>query len=252
MRPRAVVTGAAVRVGRAIAEELARSGFDLVLHYRGREAEAREIGARCGALGAEVALVQASLDDVSGPKALCEAVRARWDRVHLLVNNASTFEPVPFAQIGVDQWDAMLGVNVRAPFLLVQGLLSELRAGLASELGGPSGQGGVVVNLCDIGAERPVAGYAHYSVSKAALVMLTRAMAVELAPGVRAVGVSPGQVVWPEDYPLALRERLTQRIPLARVGMPEDVARLVRFVATEGHYLNGAVLPVDGGLACRY
>jgi pteridine reductase len=97
-----------------------------------------------------------------------------------------------------------------------------------------------------------VQGHAHYSVSKAGLAMLVKAMAVELAPAVRTVGISPGQVAWPESYAPELRERLTRRIPLRRVGTPEDVAALVRFVALEGHYLNGVVLPLDGGLGARY
>ena len=109
-----------------------------------------------------------------------------------------------------------------------------------------------MVALCDIGADRPVPGYAHYSVSKAGLVMLVKALAVELAPQVRCVGVSPGQVAWPPDYPEDKRERLAQRIPMKRVGDPEDVATLVRFLALEGVYLNGVVVDVDGGLAARY
>ena len=143
-------------------------------------------------------------------------------------------------------------VNLAAPFRLSRDLLGRLRAADGTLLGAPSDQHGVVVHLCDIGAERPVRGRAHYSVSKAGLVMLVRAMAVELAPGVRTVGVSPGQVAWPEHYDDVQRAALTRRIPLGREGSPADVARLVRFLACEGHYLNGAVLPVDGGLAARY
>ena len=146
----------------------------------------------------------------------------------------------------------MVGVNLRAPFLLYQGLLDRLQAGDPARIGAPDGQHGVVVHLCDIGANNPVSGYAHYSVSKAGLVMLVKAMAVELAPAVRTVGVSPGQVAWPDDYSDAKRDWLMQRIPLKRVGAPEDIARLVRFLTLEGHYLNGVVVPVDGGLSKRY
>ena len=251
-RPRAVVTGAAIRVGRAIALELARAGFDLVLHYRGSREAAAEVVATCAAAGADVALVQADLATVRGCRELVDAVRDRWDAVELLVNNASAFSPTPFAEIGAEQWDAMLGVNLRAPFLLSQGLLPLLSAGDSARVGAPAGQRGVVVHMCDIGADRPVSGYAHYSVSKAGLVMLVKAMAVELAPAIRTVGVSPGQVVWPEDYDEAKRARLRARIPLQRVGSPEDVATLIRFLVLEAHYLNGVIVPVDGGLAQRY
>ena len=115
-----------------------------------------------------------------------------------------------------------MNVHARAPFLISQGLLGELRASSSAASGAVAGEGGLVVHLVDIGAERPVAGYAAYSVSKAALLMLVKAMAVELAPAVRTIGVSPGQVIWPDDYPVALREKITARIPMKRVGTPED------------------------------
>jgi len=252
MRPRAVVTGAAIRVGRGIALELAQAGFDLALHYRSSAGPAEEVAEACRALGARVWVHRADLGTVEGCAALVAAVQGHWAGLEVLVNNASAFDPVPFEAITVDQWEAMQGINLRAPFLLSQGLLPQLRAGEPARLGAPDSQHGVVVHLCDIGAERPVSGYAHYSASKAGLVMLVKAMAVELAPAIRTVGVSPGQVAWPEDYDDAKRDRLRRRIPLQRVGSPDDIARLVRFLALEGHYLNGVVVPVDGGLSKRY
>lgn len=237
----AVVTGAARRVGRAVALELARSGFDVCVHHRSSRAEAAEVVAAVQALGREAFAVEAELATAAGCAALVAAVTARWGALDLLVNNASRFEPVPFDRIDDATWSAMLAINLDAPFRLSRDLLPALRAAR-----------GVVVHLCDVGADRPVKGYTHYSVSKAGLVMLVRAMAVELAPEVRTVGISPGQVAWPDDYPDALRETLTRRIPMGRVGDPEDVARLVRFLAVEGTYLNGVVVPVDGGLSVRY
>jgi pteridine reductase len=127
-----------------------------------------------------------------------------------------------------------------------------LRSADATTFGAPAGQHGVVVHLCDIGGDRPVRGHVHYSVSKAGIAMLVKAMAVELAPAVRTVGIAPGQVAWPEHYSAEKRAALTRRIPLGRPGSPEDVAVLVRFLATEAHYLNGVIVPVDGGLAVRY
>jgi pteridine reductase len=252
IRPRAVVTGAAVRVGRAIAVELAQRGFDLLLHHRSSHEDAERTAEACRAHGATVRSVSADLATVEGCDTLIDGARAAFDQVHLLVNNASAFYAVPFENIDAAEWDRMLAVNTRAPFLLSRGLLPLLRAADGAALGAPPGQHGVVVHLVDIGADRPVQGHAHYSVSKAGLAMLVKAMAVELAPAVRTVGISPGQVAWPESYAPELRERLTRRIPLRRVGTPEDVAALVRFVALEGHYLNGVVLPLDGGLGARY
>jgi pteridine reductase len=251
-KPRALVTGASIRVGRAIAIELAQSGFDLALHYRSSLAPLEETAAACREAGAEVSLVQGDLATVAGCEAVVAHVKERFAGLELLVNNASAFSPVAFADITLSDWEGMLGINVRAPFLLSQGLLGLLHGGEPARIGAPDGQHGVVVHLCDIGADNPVAGYAHYSVSKAGLVMLVKAMAVELAPAVRTVGVSPGQVAWPEDYSDAKRERLAARIPLKRVGEPGDIARLVRFLTLEGHYLNGVIVPVDGGLSKRY
>jgi pteridine reductase len=252
VRPRALVTGANARVGAAIARELAGAGFDLAVHHRSHPEQAEAVRADCAARRAEAFVVQADLATPEGCDAVVGAVAARWDALHLLVNNASVFPAAPFDQVDAAAWDEVLAVNLRAPFLLSRGLLPRLRAADGAALGAPAGQHGVVVHLVDIGADRPVSGHVHYSVSKAGLAMLVKAMAVELAPDVRTVGISPGQVAWPEGYGEARRDRIVRRIPLGRVGAPEDVARLVRFVATEGHYLNGAVVPVDGGLSCRY
>lgn len=252
MRPRALVTGAGARVGRATAVELARAGFDLGVHYNRSTEPAEETADMCRALGARAWTVGGDLGTAEGCAAVVDATMREWDALHVLVNNASLFTPVPFGEIGDAEWERMLAVNLLAPFRLSRDLLGHLRAADGQAVGAPEGQHGLVVHLCDIGADRPVNGHAHYSVSKAGLVMLVKAMAVELAPAVRTVGVSPGQVAWPPDYDADKRARITRRIPLRRVGAPEDIARLVRFLALEAHYLNGIVVPVDGGLACRY
>lgn len=252
MRPRAIVTGGARRVGRAIASELAQHGFDLAVHYHHSEAEAEAVAARCRAAGADAFTVGADLADLDAIDAMLARLTERWDRLHLLVNNASVYDPVPFEQIDAAEWDRVQAINVRAPFLLSRGLLPAMRATDPADLGAPDGQHGVVVHLCDIGADNPRPGYAHYSASKAALVMLVKAMAVELGPTIRTVGISPGQVAWPPSYDEARRARIRARIPLQRAGDPGDVARLVRFLTLEAHYVHGAIVPVDGGLSKRY
>lgn len=232
----ALVTGAARRVGAGIARCLAGAGYDVLIHYRSSAREAEQVAADCRALGVQAHTVQADLATVEGCEKVVSAVP--WTRLDLLVNNASGFEPRAFAQTDLAHWNAMLDINLRAPFLLARDLLDKL-------------QQGTVVNLCDIGADRPLAGYTAYSVSKAGLVMLTRSMAIELAPSVRTVGIAPGQVAWPQDYSEAKRAKLLERIPMARVGTPEDVGQLVVFLAS-ATYLNGVVVPVDGGLHARY
>jgi pteridine reductase len=242
----ALVTGAGARVGQAIAIELAHAGFEVAIHYNHSEAGALRTLEACHGKGW---LVKADLNDIDALSQMIQTVKQRWDHLDILVNNASLFEGVPFEQITMAQWDQMMNVHARAPFLLSQQLLPLLKACQTQE---KPNQSALVVHLCDIGAERPLSGYAHYSVSKAALMMLVKAMAVELAPAVRTLGISPGQVIWPENYSEALRDQLKQRIPMKDVGTPEDVARLLRFIALEGTYLNGNIIAVDGGLQCRY
>ncbi len=249
MRPKALVTGAARRVGRAVALEMARAGFDVAVHCHRSEAEAEVVAEACRVEGADAFVVLADLSSPEGSRQLSAAVKARWTSLDALVHNASVFAPQPFGAIEDHDWQQVMEVNLLSPARLSRDLLPLLRA--PSE-GGAAGANGVVVHLCDIGADRPVSGYAHYSVSKAGLVMLVKAMAVELAPDVRTVGVSPGQVAWPEDYDAEKRARLTARIPMDRVGTTEEVADLVRVLVTDASYLNGAVIPIDGGLACRY
>ena len=206
----------------------------------------------CRSEGADAFTVKGDLGELEDVYGVVDAVKARWDHVSLLVNNASVYDPVPFDDIDADEWDRVQAINTRAPFLLCRGLLAELRQAPCDAIGAPEGQHAVVVHLCDIGADNPRPGYAHYSVSKAGLVMLVKAMALELAPAIRTVGISPGQVAWPPDYPDDKRERIRKRIPLLRAGTPHDVATLVRYLTLEGHYLNGIIVPVDGGLGKRY
>lgn len=247
----ALVTGAGGRVGQAVAVELARHGFAVAVHYRSSAAGAERTVAACEAVGGTAWTVQGDLAEVADCHGVVEAVTARWEHLDLLVHNASAFTPVPFEETSLEAFEAMHAVHARAPFLLTQGLLPLLRAASGAE-GAASGEGGLVVGMGDIGAVRPLPGYAHYSVSKAALVMLMKALAVELAPAVRCVVVSPGQVVWPEDYDEAQRARIARRIPQGRVGTPDDIAKLIRFLALEAPYVNGVDVPVDGGLFARY
>jgi len=248
---RAVVTGAGARVGQRVAVELARHGFHVAVHYRRSEQGAQATLERVRAAGGDGFTVCADLATVQGCRSLCDAVAQRWEGLELLVNNASLFEPVAFENIDEEAFDRMQAVNVRAPFLVSSGLLPLLRQGLPAD-GGAASEAGLVVHIVDIGAQRPVPGYAHYTVSKGGLSALVRAMAVELAPQVRCVGVSPGQVMWPPEYSDEKRSRLAQRIPMQRCGHPEDIARLIRFLALEAPYINGEIIAVDGGLSARY
>ncbi len=239
--PVAVVTGGAIRVGRAIVRALVADGHRLWVHCHRSIGEAAELA---GSLGdACLGVVQADLGDPEERARLAAAILdpegPGGGRLDLLVNNAASFERGPFDARSDDDLARVLGVNLVAPVSLVRALLPGLRAG---------GRG-LVVNILDLSAYHPWRGYVDHAVAKAGLMMATRALAVELAPLVRVAGIAPGTVLWPDEGRFAdeaLREKITAAIPLGRVGSPEDVAAAVVFLA-RSPFLTGIVVPVDGG-----
>lgn len=234
-RPRALVTGAGVRLGRAMAVALAQDGFDLVLHYRSSENPVQVTARMCAAHGAQAQVVQGDLSRVDD----CSAVAMAAADVDVLVNSAALYKAVPIEDITPKQWDQMLAVNTRAPFLLTQALLPGLRA---SKLPG----GGCVVMLGDIGGQRPAPGFTHYSVAKAGLLMLTQALALELAPAVRINAINPGTVLAPEDLSDKVLTQIRDSIPAQRFGSPDDIVGALRYLVS-AQYVTGQSINVDGG-----
>ena len=234
--PVAVVTGAGQRVGLAVARALLHDGFDAVLCAHRSRASAEELATEFRARGRSVTVEATDLADGAAVDALAARIRDRHPEVQLLVHNAGIFEEAPFGSVTRAQYARMQAINVEAPFFLTQGLLAALRA---------AGDA-LVVHVTDITADRPISRHAHYSMSKAALAMLTRALTVELGPTVRVCSVAPGYVAFPEGWNEERRERLLQRVPLRRVGAPDDVAQAILFL-WRAKYLNGLELPVDGG-----
>jgi len=230
---RALVTGAAVRVGREIALELARAGADLVVHYRSSEVPARATAEEIRALGVACDLVRGDLADPAD----LERVATQCAGVDVLVNSASIFPRTPLADVTIEEWDGIHAANLRAPFFLARTI------GLAMKERGR----GVIVNITDWSAERPYTGYLPYCASKAGLVALSKGLARALAPEVRVNAVAPGPVMLPEDMSEAEREVVLRRTPLQREGSPEDVARAVRFLVETADFTTGASLAVDGG-----
>jgi pteridine reductase len=220
----ALVTGAGVRVGHAVARDLARHGWQVAAHYRSHRPRGF-----AAALEADLALPD-------GPARLAAEFRARFRRLDLLVNGAAAFDGLPVEETDAAAFDSQMNLNARAPLLLVKALLPLLRRSRGS-----------VVNLADVGGGLvPWRGFAAYAASKAALVRLTECLALDLAPAVRVNAIAPGTVLWPESYPATARRRLTARIPLRRAGTPGDVAQAVRYLA-DAPFVTGAVLPIDGG-----
>ena len=237
-RPVALVTGAARRIGAAIARRLHADGHDLALHYR---ASTREIDA----LAAEFETTRAGSvltlkDDLAEFDRLPELVArtiGRFGRLDALVNNASTFFPTSFGTTTPMQWEALFAANTRAPFFLAQAAAPHLKAAH-----------GAIVNLVDIYAERPLRDHAVYGMGKAGLVHMTRALALELAPEVRVNAVAPGAILWPEDgKDDSAKAGMLARTPLGRTGTPEEVAEAVRWLLRDATYTTGQVLRLDGG-----
>lgn len=238
----ALVTGAARRVGRSIALELAEAGCDVAVHYGRSDREARETAALVEAKSRRAVLVQGDLADSEVPARVISETAAALGALHILVNNASSFDRRPLEQTDAAAWHQTFALNTIAPALLSRAAAPLMRAG----------GGGRIVNLIDVMAERAVQGYAAYLASKAALASLTRTLALELAPEITVNGVAPGVAVFPESYDQSTRDRLVSRVPLGRPGSPEEVAQLVRFLVGTADYVSGAIIPIDGGRAVRF
>ena len=239
----AIVTGAARRVGRAVALELARAGWDLVLTHRTRGEETARTAEECrrAAAGRAPRVLVEPLD-LGDPSSV-----ERFASTHgtgtadALVLSAASYSRTPFGAITAAEAEHELRVNAVAPLLLAQGLAPALaRSGLAG--------GGSIVAFGDIHAMgRPRRAFAPYLMSKAALHAMVEALAVELAPAVRVNAIAPGVVAWPDDAPAEERASYEARIPLARPGTPEDAARLVRSMIEDMPYVTGSVIRLDGG-----
>lgn len=225
----ALVTGGARRVGRAIVEELARAGCRVVIHYNGSGDDARALAA---ALGGAARLAQADLRD----RAAAARLVADAGALDILVNSAAGYARTPLATLGDDAWDDLIDLNLAAPMRLMR---EAARAGVAS-----------IVNIVDVAAWQPWANWSAYATSKAALLHLSRCLAVELAPRTRVNCVAPGTVIFPDDWDAERRQKQLAKVPLSRAGEPADVARAVRFLCEED-YLTGACIPVDGGAGLR-
>jgi pteridine reductase len=234
-QPVALVTGGAVRVGRALSLGLAEAGYDVAVHYHASAAEAKETATRIEDLGRRAVLVTGDLADPGVPEALVADVHAHTGRLDLLVNSAAAFDARPLEDVDAAAWDEVMDLNVRAPHLLVRAAAELLRVSKGS-----------VVNLVDLSAYQAWTEHPTHAVSKAALVHLTRVQARALAPHVRVNGVAPGAVLPPADYSPERWDALRRKTPLQRLGTPEDVVRTVLFLARSS-FITGQVLAVDGG-----
>ncbi len=233
-----LVTGGARRIGAALASAFHARGGRVAVHYRRSAAEAAALVAAMNRQRpGSAAAFAADLGDDSAPVALAAAVAGTFGRLDVLVNNASTFYPTPVGTITPAQFDDLIGSNLRAPLFLSQAAAPELRR-----------HAGLILNIADIHALRPLGRHTVYCAAKAALVMLTYSLARELGPEIRVNAIAPGPVLWPENgVDEELRARIVARTALQRAGSPEDVAQAALFFATGAPFVTGQVLAVDGG-----
>ncbi|UJP05969.1 MAG: pteridine reductase [Nitrosomonas sp.] len=235
-----LVTGGAKRVGASICRRLHALGARLIVHYRSSFAEAKALQDELNRIRPDSAgLVQGDLLDTELLPELIEKAAQRYDRLDVLINNASSFFPTSLQHCNLDNWNDLIGSNLRAPLFLSQAAAPHLRK-----------HSGCIVNIIDIHTERPLKNYVIYNAAKGGLQSLTKSLAVEMAPEVRVNGVSPGAILWPEENEWndeAARQAIIANTLLKRCGEPDDIAKTVQFLIADAPYITGQIIAVDGG-----
>jgi pteridine reductase len=240
IKPVALLTGAARRIGATTARMLHERGMDVIIHCHRSQAEAQELVQALNAIREDsAAMVRADLNDMRSLPVLVQDVSdlLQGRRLQLLVNNASRFYPTPLARAGQQDWDDLFNSNVRAAYFLSQQLAPLLRQA-----------NGCIINLIDIYAQRPLPQHSIYCMAKAALQMMTLSLAQELAPEIRVNGVAPGAIIWPEQgLSESQKQTILERVALQRSGAEGDIAKAVAWLAQEADYVTGQIIAVDGG-----
>lgn len=238
--PVLLVTGAARRIGAALARSFHQAGFNVALHCHQSIDDAQRLANKLNAERQNSANVfQVALDDLSAVKNLAKQVLLWQGRLDCLINNASSFYPTPLESADNEQWNDLLNSNLKGPYFLCQALAGPLRESAGS-----------IINIADIYARSPLKGYSIYCIAKAGNAMMTKALATELAPIVRVNGIAPGVILWPHSDGQMnddLQQQVISKVPLQRIGDPEDIARTALFLATRASYITGQVIAVDGG-----
>lgn len=232
-----LITGAAHRIGASTAQLLHAEGMNLVLHYRSSREAAQKLQEKMLEKRADsVILVQTDLHKIDNLPALVKEATDAWGRLDVLINNASTFYQTPLNKATEKHWDDLMGTNLKAPFFLSKAAAAQLKK-----------NHGCIINMVDIHAERPLKAYPIYSMAKAGLAMMTRALACDLGPEVRVNGVAPGAILWPENIDDITKQRIVSRTFLKRKGDPSDIAAAILYLIRDARYMTGQVLTIDGG-----
>ena len=236
----ALVTGAGRRLGCAMARALAGRSMTVAIHYHASSHGAEELRDEIVRSGGRAACFEADLTDPAAARGLADRVVTELGRLDVLVNSAAIMRRLSLEETTPEDWDATLDLNLRSVFFCTQGAVPFLRAAR-----------GKVVNLADLAGLEPWPGFAAHSISKAGVVMLTKVLALNLAPEVTVNAIAPGAVLVPEDYPAEERERLARTTPLRRLGSPSDVVSGLLYLLEGADFMTGQVLVVDGGRFLR-
>jgi len=241
----ALVTGAAKRIGAEIVRHLHQENFNVVIHYHHSSVAAQALTNELNDVRTNSAVcIAADLNNLDQIKNLAAQAEQQWQRIDLLVNNASSFYATPIGDTDEVDWNNLMGSNLKAPFFLAQALAKNLTE-----------QRGCIINIADIYADKPLKKHSVYSIAKAGNVMLTKTLAQELAPLVRVNGIAPGAILWPDDANKKPedtlsdenKEKMLAKIPLQQRGQAQDIARAILFLAQQSPYITGQILTVDGG-----
>lgn len=234
----ALITGASHRIGATTARTLHGAGLNIVIHYNRSKEAAQRLKDELEAIRPNsAAIVAGNLLDSEAPAKIIEEAAAPWGRLDVLLNNASTFYPTLIGESTLENWDDLMGTNLKAPFFLSQAAAPYLIQ-----------RRGCIINIVDIHADRPLKSCSIYSMAKAGLVMMTKSLARELGPHVRVNAIAPGAIIWPEnDMDDEVKQCIIDRTFLKRQGTPEDIAKAALFFIRDAAYVSGQILAIDGG-----
>ena len=239
----ALVTGAAKRIGAVISAALHEAGANVAIHYLNSAEDAEQLASKLNETRSDSAVtVRGDLNNTAALKQMIDHLIKQVGRLDILINNASSFYPTPLESITEQHWDDLLGTNLKAPLFLSKVALPHLKK-----------NGGVIINIVDVHAQRPLKNHPVYSSAKAGLAMLTRSLAKDLSPKVRVNGVSPGAILWPESgISEQLKKNIIAQVPLKRPGAPADIAAAVVFLVRDAPYITGEIIAVDGGRSINW
>ena len=234
----ALITGAAKRIGASISRNIHEAGYNVGIHYNSSKKDAKKL---CEELNAKRAgsaqIFEADITKVSDAKSLVNSFLKWGGKLDLLINNASSFYPTPIGSVTEENWNDLIGTNLKGPLFISQEASVSLKKNKGS-----------IINLVDIHIKSPPKDHAVYIAAKAGLEILTRSLARDLAPEVRVNGISPGAILWPEgEFDAATKDKILDSIPLKRKGNPQDISDCVLFLVNSASYISGQIISVDGG-----